>query len=236
VKRQDIIQGLVKLHLYKLIEPLLKRRRAVVINLKILFGVNPLNATYTKAFFKENIRVSANSASLLIKKIVDKFPLTKSVVDLGCGNGIYLNEFTKNGIESILGVDGSKYSKTESLVDRTLITKGDLRYDMNIDRKFDVALCIEVAEHLDSKYADQLVENITRVSNLAIFTAAPPGQGGVDHVNERPKSYWISMFNKRDFTYDQKTSEEFSQYLMENKAVSWLSNNLMIFKKEVLAL
>ena len=80
------------------------------------------------------------------------------------------------------------------------VLKFDLERDNLKDtRTFDVAISMEVAEHLPEKIADRYVDLLTGLSNIIVFTAAYPGQGGDDHVNEQPALYWISKFQARAF-------------------------------------
>jgi hypothetical protein len=49
----------------------------------------------------------------------------------------------------------------------------------------DLVLSIEVAEHLPGAWADRYVNFLYEIAKRAIvITAAIPGQGGTDHVNE----------------------------------------------------
>jgi hypothetical protein len=60
-------------------------------------------------------------------------------------------------------------------------------------------VCCEVAEHRDARHADTFVENLTSASSTVFLTAAEVGQGGLNHVNEQPNSYWIEKFDHRGF-------------------------------------
>jgi hypothetical protein len=90
------------------------------------------------------------------------------------------------------------------------------KFDLEImslthDRTFDVAITMEVAEHLPETSADHFVMLLTSLSNLIVFTAAPPGQHGIDHINEQPPSYWISRFQEHDFEHDETMSSRWKQ-------------------------
>lgn len=75
----------------------------------------------------------------------------------------------------------------------------DLTQKIVLPQKFDMAMSLEVAEHLDEKYSDQFIENITNASDVILFSAAIPGQYGVHHVNEQCVSYWIEKFANKGF-------------------------------------
>lgn len=87
------------------------------------------------------------------------------------------------------------------------VAKFDLeRNDFEHSRSFDVAVSMEVAEHLPESVADRYLDLLTRLSPVIVFTAATPGQGGTDHVNEQPHSYWIEKYRDRGFEHLTETS------------------------------
>jgi hypothetical protein len=70
------------------------------------------------------------------------------------------------------------------------------------------------------------------LSQVIIFTAAPPGQGGTNHVNEQPPSYWISKFQERGFKYAEELSQRWREsWEAEDNVESWYQKNLMIFRQ-----
>ena len=99
--------------------------------------------------------------------------------------------------------------------------------------KYDLSLCLEVAEHLEERHADTLIQTITESSDNIIFSAAVCGQGprSIGHINEQPHKYWINKFQKAKFIYLVSETKEMRQEMKEKKVVWWIVNNLMIFKK-----
>jgi hypothetical protein len=75
----------------------------------------------------------------------------------------------------------------------------DLALPLDLQERFDVAMSLEVAEHLPAEFAASFVSNLTQLSDVIIFGAAIPGQGGTNHVNERWPSYWVALFEKLGF-------------------------------------
>jgi len=185
---------------------------------------------YNKKFFDNSAKFESPSAKAVVDILVRTFN-PKSVVDVGCGSGIYLHEFQNYQIE-ICGYDGSPAAISGSLVGN-MITIHDLTTPLNLDRTFDLALCIEVAEHLESEYADILVDSLYPLANILFFTAATPGQGpeSIGHINEQPHSYWIEKFSSKGFVYNQKLSDKIRTQMVEKKVVWWVRKNLMIFQK-----
>jgi len=70
---------------------------------------------------------------------------------------------------------------------------------VNLSRRFELAMCLEVAEHLPAESADILVETLTNLAPVVMFSAAHPGQGGQDHVNERWPAYWYRRFAQHGY-------------------------------------
>lgn len=120
------------------------------------------------------------------------------VVDVGCGEGWWANTFADAGCQ-VIGIDGS-YVQGSPLGDRFL--PHDLRQPLpkHLTGRFDLAVCLEVAEHLPATRADSLVTDLCGLAPLVLFSAAIPGQGGVDHVNEQEPVYWVRRFQALNYT------------------------------------
>jgi SAM-dependent methyltransferase len=125
----------------------------------------------------------------------------KSVVDIGCGPGHWLIEFSKNGVGDITGIDGSHLDKSLYLPALETLILTDLENPFSLNRTFDLAICFEVAEHLSENSADQFIESLTKLSDNILFSAAIPGQGGQNHINEQWPSYWQSKFKPTGFRF-----------------------------------
>lgn len=185
---------------------------------------------YTQRFFKNTIKLESQSAKTVIE-ILKKIFEPKSVIDIGCGAGIYLKEFKKLGID-ILGYDGSPFCKEESSL-KEEIKIHDLCAPLQLDRVFDLCICIEVAEHLEKQYSETLLDTLTGLSSNIVFTAATPGQGSkrIGHINEQPHEFWINLFKKRGFILQEKLTEETKKKMENKNVIWWITKNLMIFKK-----
>lgn len=137
----------------------------------------------------------------IIAKIVYDILQPKSIVDVGCGIGNWLNEFQILGVNDYLGIDGTHLNKKLFLLDTNKLKLVDLEQNYSIDRKFDLAVSLEVAEHLSENSADLFIENLCNLSNTILFSAAIPGQGGQNHINEKPVSYWKQKFEEKQFVF-----------------------------------
>ena len=156
----------------------------------------------------------------------------KSVIDFGCGTGDILAPFEKKGI-TVLGMDGSKTNMKYSKIKRSNFILFDLRKKYESKRKCDLCLCLEAAEHIGENYSDRLVETLTQSSPTVIFTAAPPGQEGRDHVNLKPCAWWIEKFQKYNFKYDGKITDSLKKKMENISDVQrYYIDNLMVFKRD----
>lgn len=125
----------------------------------------------------------------------------KSVVDVGCGIGRWLQEFKNSGIDDAVGIDGFHLNKDLYLLDQKDLLQFDLENTFKVDRTFDLAISLEVAEHISEKNAGLFVQSLTRLSNTILFSASIPGQGGQNHINEQWPSYWQKKFKEVGFTF-----------------------------------
>ncbi len=123
----------------------------------------------------------------------------RSVVDVGCGIGTWLKVFEENGVQDILGIDGDYVDKSLLKIDNQKFKEYDLEKLYNTDRKFDLAISLEVAEHLSIDSANVFVKTITNLSDTVVFSAAIPYQGGQNHINEQEPNYWIEKFENEGF-------------------------------------
>jgi SAM-dependent methyltransferase len=187
---------------------------------------------YDNHFFKNTIKLETGSAARFVDIILNYYQ-PRSIVDIGCGAGIYLNEFSRRGIQDLLGVDGSPAAKEEFLLNKDMLAIFDLADEYMISKKYDLCLCLEVAEHLEEDAANTLLKTLTKASDNIIFSAAIPGQGprSIGHINEQPHEYWIEKFKRSGFVYSQSQTEKMREEMKAANVVWWIVNNLMIFIK-----
>jgi 2-polyprenyl-3-methyl-5-hydroxy-6-metoxy-1,4-benzoquinol methylase len=124
----------------------------------------------------------------------------QSVLDLGCNVGAWLLSFERVGVKDVIGIDGDNMKESLVMLNHDFIAH-DLTRALDLNRKFDLVLCLEVAEHIDEKHADTLIDNAIRHSDLIFWSAATKGQGGYKHVNEQPHEYWINKFAAKGYKH-----------------------------------
>lgn len=186
---------------------------------------------YHQKFFQRTIKLEAPSAKAAVEVLINHFK-PNTVIDVGCGCGAYLKEFEKMGVE-IAGYDGSTVALEQSLVGDK-IKLHDLSSPLVLSKKFDLCLCIEVAEHLETEYAETLIDTLTGLASTVFFTAATPGQakGNQGHINEQRHSFWINLFKQKGFIYQAELSNKIRKEMKSRKIVWWVVKNLMIFIKK----
>lgn len=157
------------------------------------------SSVYTPEFYNRISNWSLKSAKVIVPFIIDLFhPL--SVIDIGCGDGTWLNVFVENGIDDIFGIDGEYVSSDILKIPQERFLKLDINNPIKLNRKFDIAICFEVAEHLEKTSSEVLVHSITQLSDFVVFSAAIPYQPGDNHINPQWPEYWISLFNQRGYS------------------------------------
>lgn len=178
-------------------------------------------------------RPGALMAAKKIVPLVIDLVNPKSVVDVGCGTGEFLSVFKEHGVIKVLGVDGEWVNKDLLKIDDEEFKVADLElYGLDIAEKFDLAVCLEVAEHFPESRAESFVEELVGLAPVVLFSAAVPFQGGVGHVNERWPSYWVELFEK--FGYNVVDCLR-GKIWFDKSVYLCYRQNLLLFVKEGLA-
>lgn len=189
------------------------------------------DSLYTREYFLREVDPPALAAASAFQRLISTgFPGAR-IVDIGCGTGALLRALSEAGHECA----GLEYAQAALDIcrDRGLSVR---RFDLENDtwsgsEDYDVAISIEVAEHLPSAAADRFVDLVVRLAPAVVFTAAVQGQGGRDHVNEQPHAYWITRFADRGYTLDQETTRDWRSRLAAASVADWYSGNLMVFRR-----
>ncbi|MBR0940212.1 bifunctional 2-polyprenyl-6-hydroxyphenol methylase/3-demethylubiquinol 3-O-methyltransferase UbiG [Bradyrhizobium liaoningense] len=148
---------------------------------------------YSEDFFEYIERGAIASAKEFTKLLVPLLRPT-SVLDVGCGRGAWVREWKKAGVETAKGVDGP-YVRTESLhIPRDDFSPVDLATPFRLGERFDLVTSLEVAEHLDPSCSTDFVSTLAAHADMVVFSASTPGQGGENHINERPLVFWQRLF------------------------------------------
>jgi SAM-dependent methyltransferase len=126
--------------------------------------------------------------------LVQKLVGAKRVVDVGCGNGSWLAAFANCGAEHILGLDGHWLEEAVLKIPLNSFSRADLFSGLSVKENFDLAVSLEVAEHLPPARAASFIADLTNLAPVILFSAAIPLQEGTNHLNEQWPSYWALLF------------------------------------------
>ena len=120
----------------------------------------------------------------------------RSIVDVGCGSGAWLSAFATAGVRDLVGLEGSPADPEIADVEPSVIQVCDLSRPFRLNRDFDLAVSLEVAEYLPEDSAASFIESLTQLAPIVLFSAAIPGQTGVGHINEQWPTYWCRQDRK----------------------------------------
>lgn len=189
-----------------------------------------IEAKHYKDDFFTGHDAGAFKSALVVVPIVAEIFKPRSVIDIGCGVGNWLKVWSeKIGVKDFLGIEGPYISSEVLQIDKEKILLQDLKAGVQLSRKFDLAMSLEVAEHLPESSADTFVKTLVDLSDIVLFSASIPGQVGTYHINEQYPEYWALKFQKHnyiaiDFIRDQIWNNEEVEW--------WYQQNILIFIKE----
>jgi hypothetical protein len=149
---------------------------------------------YDNTFHAMAAVASAHAARRIVTIVRTILPIG-SVVDVGCARGTWLREWQAQGVDDIVGVDGDYVYRNELEIAPHCFVVADLDQRLSLSRRFDLAQSLEVAEHLPPARAATFVADLVALAPAVLFSAAAPGQGGENHLNEQPANYWQSLFD-----------------------------------------
>lgn len=186
---------------------------------------------YDKKFYDAQKNGSIKSAEEMVPYIMGLFQL-HSVIDVGCGIGTWLSVFKKNGIDEIMGVDGQYVDLDSLAIPKENFSPQNIVDGISASRKYDLVLCLEVAEHLPAQCSATLIENLVRLGDIVAFSAAIPGQGGTNHINEQWQEYWADLFIKEGYIPIDLIRKQF--WNNSNVEVWYKQNMILYVKREML--
>jgi SAM-dependent methyltransferase len=171
----------------------------------------------TKIKYVHTEQLHNTNAAETVLPFVFQLTNPSTVIDFGCGTGSWLKVAKSLGATSIQGVDGIHVNQELMLINENEFLQHDFTKPLQLNEKFDLAISLEVAEHLPENAADTFVATITRHSDFVLFGAAVPGQEGQYHINEQWPDYWQKKFLDHDFLmYDLLRSK-----FWNNENVDW---------------
>jgi predicted TPR repeat methyltransferase len=165
------------------------------------FRIAKLHEDYPEVYFKEDhvshsvVQQYCNHVAIQYEIIAKK--RLNTIIEFGCGGGWFSKEFDKRGY-SIFGLEGT-YDGIEKCKLRQFyrVSKIDLRcYIQPPRKKYDIALCTEVAGHIEPPFSSMLVLNLVNHSDIIWWSSEEPfaNRAHLHHPNEQPYEYWINLF------------------------------------------
>ena len=187
--------------------------------------MDPATASYDRSFY-EYVDGSARSAADVVVPLVLELVPASSVVDVGCGTAGWLRAFVDHGVDDVLGLDSGRVPADLVKIDRDQFETVDLSDPAPLDRTFDLAVSLEVAEHLPGAAADRFVAFLCSLADVVVFSAAIPGQGGEEHLNEQWPGYWAERFASQGFV----AHDVLRAAIWDDERVDWFyRQNLLLY-------
>lgn len=159
-----------------------------------------MSEVYSDEFYRTRQLRTQAASEIILARLLAIIPQPASAVDLGCGVGAWLATLKEKGVSEVLGFDGPWVNRQYLAIQQSEFTEQDLTKPLALERRFDLAISLEVAEHLPIEAADLFVGNLTSLSDFVLFSAAPPLQGGSNHINEQPIEYWQEKFQRHGYS------------------------------------
>jgi predicted RNA methylase len=156
--------------------------------------VRPPKSINGAASLVDEIDATTRSARIVVPLVMKLVREVRSVVQVGCGAGVWLAQFKELGASRVLGLDSSTAKNGHLEIEPEDFRLIDIESDIDPDERLDLCACLEIAASLSEGAAPTLVRNLCGLSDVILFSAAIPGQGGGDHSNERWPSYWADLF------------------------------------------
>ncbi|HZS08536.1 MAG TPA: methyltransferase domain-containing protein [Blastocatellia bacterium] len=184
-----------------------------------------MTQTYNEQFYQD-LRGRARSSAREVVPLVIELIRPRSVIDVGCGVGTWLSVFGELGVEDVMGVDGEYVNREMLEIPGERFVPFDLSRPLGLERRFDLVMSLEVAEHLPPESAESFVASLTAHGPVVLFSAAIPFQGGTHHVNEQWPEYWARLFAAAGY----EVIDCFRKRIWDNERVEWFyAQNLLLF-------
>jgi SAM-dependent methyltransferase len=148
---------------------------------------------YDEAFYRAMTQRSLESARIYLRHLFAVWT-PRSLVDIGCGRGSWLAAAEESGVKRLVGFDGPWVSKDTIITPAIEFHVADLNRPISMPDKFDLAISVEVAEHVQPDASEMFFASVSGLSDAVMFGAAFSAQPGTDHINCRQHSFWADKF------------------------------------------
>lgn len=185
---------------------------------------------YNDIFYRYIETGSIRSAKAVVPLVLELLQ-PASILDVGCGRGAWLGVWSQKGVD-VSGIDGDYVDQDNLRFDRAKFHPHDLSKPFDLGQQFSLVECLEVAEHIPADNAATLIESLCKHADVVLFSAAQPGQGGENHINEQPCEYWREKFLGNGFV----ACDPFRPAILGNGNIEpWYRYNLLLFVRATIA-
>jgi len=185
-----------------------------------------MDKKYEYIFYEDRHQKTLYSANKILTIVINSLPKVDSAVDFGCGVGTWLSVLKEKGVKEIQGMDGPWVAKHLLEISKKNFREIDFEKPVKLNKRYDLAISLEVAEHLKPEFAETFVETLVNTSDFILFSAAIPYQGGYNHFNEQWPNYWVALFNEKGYVALDFIRRE----IWEEKEIPiWYRQNMLVF-------
>lgn len=172
---------------------------------------------------------SYEAAKVIVPHLIKRIGLPQFVVDLGGGAGGFLRAMKEQGVARVKCIDHPEITRDDLLIDFDDFQPINLATELPEPVECDLVICTEVAEHLPASKSSAIVNYLTSCSQLILFSAAIPKQGGVGHVNEQWPEFWQAQFATRGY----RRLDIIRPCIIWNQELPfWFRQNLFVYVSE----
>lgn len=183
---------------------------------------------YDAGFYDGLGATALPSAEVVVPMVLD-LTAAGSVVDVGCGDGSWLSVFRAHGVSRVLGIDGYWVAEQQLRIPADAFRRRHLEEEIAVGERFDLAMTLEVAEHLPPGRAAGFVADLCALAPLVLFSAAIPDQGGHRHVNEQWPAYWARLFAAQGY----RALDVLRLRVWDDPAVHWwYKQNILLYASD----
>ena len=190
------------------------------------------NAIYDQAYF-EFVEKTTGSAASIIGDSIWAACRPRFALDVGCGTGALLAALRERGAR-VVGLELAEAAR--AACERRGI---DVRpFDASSDAPpafegVDLVISMEVGHAIPETQSDHYVDLLSSYGAEAIvFSADRPGGGDRLALNEKPQSWWIEKFKRRDYGIDEGVTARWQRDWKKQKVAHWLYENVMLLRRQ----
>ena len=184
---------------------------------------------YKDKFYKNRHQRTVDSARAIVPLVLGILPPITSAIDFGCGVGTWLSVLREQGVTEVQGLDGPWVDQTLLEIPRENFRQVNFEEPIELGRRYDLAMTLEVAEHISPQNAGQFIASLTKAADFIFFSAAIPYQGGLGHVNEQWPDYWAQLFSAEGYAAVDLLRP---QLWTDARVLNWYRQNVMLFIKK----